>query len=56
MGMKLGHLMRADFSLAGFVAAATPRTVAYVLILVPALGASALAETAAIKAMLGKAE
>ncbi len=55
MGMKLGHRMQADFAWATFVREAGPRIFAYVFILVPALAASALAETLAIKAMLGRA-
>ncbi len=52
MGIKLGHTMRADFGWATFIQAAGPRIIAYVIIIVPALAASAAAETAAIKAML----
>ena len=52
MGMKLGQEMRAGFSWETFAAAAAPRIVAYVLIIVPSLLASAAAETAAIKAMM----
>ena len=51
MGITLGHAMRAGFGWATFVEAARPRILAYVLIIVPALAASAAAETAAVKAM-----
>ena len=52
MGMKLGHVMRDHFAWETFVRAAEPRALAYVVVLVPALFLSAMAETAAIKAML----
>jgi hypothetical protein len=52
MGMKLGYLMRSDFSWATFAAAAAPRIQAYVILLVPALALSAAAEAAALSAML----
>jgi len=52
MGITLGHAMAADFSRATFAAAVGPRLLAYLAIIVPALAASAAAETAAIKAML----
>jgi uncharacterized membrane protein SpoIIM required for sporulation len=52
MGMKLGHYMRQDFTWATFLERARPRVLAYLTLIVPALAASALAETAAIKAML----
>jgi hypothetical protein len=53
MGISLGHAMRADFTWPVFQAQAWPRLIAYALVVVPALAASAAAETAAIKAMLG---
>jgi len=52
MGMRIGHVLRAGLTWETFAAAAEPRVVAYVLILVPALAVSAAAETAAIKGML----
>ena len=52
MGIKLGHEMQADFGWATFVRALGPRMLAYAVILVPALAASAVAETAAIKGMM----
>jgi hypothetical protein len=56
MGMKLGHLMRSDFAWETYVRLLAPRATAYALVLVPALAAAALAETAAIKAMLSPAD
>jgi hypothetical protein len=56
MGLKLGHLMRQEFTWATFRAAAEPRVTAYLLVLAPALLISAIAETAAIKGALGKPE
>ena len=52
MGIKLGHVMRTEFTWAGFAGAAEPRIIAYLLILVPALALSAAAEAAAVTAMI----
>jgi stage II sporulation SpoM-like protein len=53
MGMKLGHLMRQEFTWQTFALESGPRLMAYFLVLTPALFVSAIAETAAIKGMLG---
>lgn len=52
MGIRLGHAMRAEFTWAAFSGAAEPRIVAYLLVLVPALALSALAEAIAVSAMI----
>lgn len=54
MGIRLGHIMRADFSWTQFIEAAVPRARAYLVVLVPALAASAAAEAAAIKGAMGR--
>jgi hypothetical protein len=53
MGISLGHAMRAEFTWSALESEAWPRLAAYGLVVVPALAASAVAETAAIKAMVG---
>ena len=52
MGINLGRAMGGAFSWDGFAREAGPRVTAYILVIVPALLASAVAETAAIKAMM----
>ena len=52
MGIRMGHLMRENFTWTTFEQALVPRALAYVLVIVPVLALSAAAETAAIKAML----
>jgi hypothetical protein len=52
MGIKLGRAMEAEFTWAAFVAAAEPRVIAYVLMLVPALALAALAEAISVTAMI----
>lgn len=49
MGMRMGQMLRVDFSWTNYLELARPRAVAYVMFIVPALFVSALAETVAIK-------
>ena len=52
MGMRLGFEMHAAFGWETFAGAARPRALAFLILLVPALALAAVAETAAVTAMM----
>jgi len=52
MGIGLGHAMEGSFSWTMFEQAARPIVLAYVVVIVPALAASAVAETITLKATM----